>query len=243
MLIYPAIDLLRGRCARLLRGDFDQATEYSSSPAEMLARYAASGAEWVHIVDLDGAREGAPVQHALLKELARFASLKVQVAGGVRARDDVARLLDAGAARVVVGSKAVSDPAAVAAWITEFGADSIALALDVKIENGLPLVAVKGWTELAQASLCDALDAFPSGLVRHVLVTSIARDGAMEGPDLVLYETIVRDRRDLSLQASGGVRGLDDIAALKRAGVAGAVVGKALYEGALDLSEAVRAGA
>lgn len=243
MLIYPAIDLLGGRCVRLARGDFNAATEYSVSPIDVLKRYAEAGAEWAHIVDLDGARSGEPRQHALLAELARSGGLKVQVAGGVRAREDAASLLDAGAARVVVGSMAVKAPGAVASWLDEFGPDRIALALDVTAVDGAPYVAVKGWTEVAELTLWEALNAYPEGAVRHVLATNVAHDGVMTGPDLPLYGEFLKRFPKIALQASGGVRNIADITALKRAGAAGAIIGRALYEGALDLAEAVRAGA
>ncbi len=243
MLIYPAIDLIGGRCVRLLQGAFDKATFYDVAPADALAAYDAAGAAWAHLVDLDGAKEGAPRQHDLLHDLARRSSLRLQLAGGVRRREDVAGLLHAGAARVVVGSRAVEDPQGVSAWIEEFGADRLTVAFDVRLTEKGPYVAFKGWRETSSLSLFEALDRFPPGAVRHVMITNIARDGALNGPDVKLYETVLRARPDIALQASGGVRDLDDIHTLDKAGAAGAIVGRALFEKRIDLEEAIRAGA
>lgn len=242
MLIYPAIDLRGGACVRLYQGRFDAVTLYDDDPRARLEAFAAAGAEWVHVVDLDGAEAGAPRQHVLIGELARATGLRIQAGGGVRAGDDVARLLDAGAERVVVGSTAVRDPQAAADWLEVFGREAVTVALDVRVGADGPEAVTHGWTEGSGVSLWTALERLRFGRLTHLLVTDVAKDGALAGPNLELVSEIVRRRPDLKLQASGGVRGLADLAALRGAGAAGAIVGKAIYEGLFQLEEALGAG-
>ena len=243
MLIYPAIDLISGRCVRLHQGAFDAATVYDVTPEATFAAYAEAGAVWAHVVDLDGAKAGEPRQHDLIARLASSADLKVQAAGGVRTVEHVQALLDGGVDRVVVGSLAVSEPATVLGWLDDFGPERITLALDVRVVDGSPMVAVKGWQETSALSLWDALALYPEGRVRHVLVTNVARDGAMAGPDVELVTALLARRPDLAVQASGGVSKAADLPPLVTAGADGVIIGRALYEGALDLKEAIDAGA
>lgn len=240
MLIYPAIDLMGGRCVRLAQGRFEEATRYSADPADALADFAGAGAEWTHIVDLDGARARSPRQHDVIARLAGHAAQKLQVAGGFRTRDQVSRMLDGGVARVVIGSLAVHDPQATADLLADFGPERITLAFDVRLTGGAPEVATSGWLEGSGTSLWDALAAFPE--VRHILVTDIGRDGMMTGPNLALMADLVRRFPAIAVQASGGAGALADLAALKETGVAGAIVGKALWEQRFTLAEAIDAG-
>lgn len=242
MILYPAIDLMDGAVVRLEKGRFDQATRYDSDPRTALARFEEAGADWVHIVDLDGARTGRPQQHDIIAGLAKDTPLKIQAAGGVRRREDVARLQDAGAARVVVGSMCVKEPRRVGEWLEAYGADAITAALDIRLDSdNAPIVSVNGWTQDSGVDLWFALKAFPKGVLKHCLVTDVNRDGAMQGPNLALIQQFVEERPDLDLQASGGVRDIADIKALRDLGAAGAVVGKALYENRVELPEALRA--
>jgi len=243
MLIYPAIDLKAGVCVRLMHGKFDQVTQYDEQPAARLTAFATEGAQWIHIVDLDGAEAGQAVQHALIGELTQAIDVKVQSGGGVRSANDVAKLLDSGVSRVVVGSLAVTQPNDVAAWLKGFGIERITLALDVKIEDGVPAPALKGWTQSSGVTLWEALDRYPKGTAKHLLVTDVGRDGALTGPNLELLSEIRRRRPDLVLQASGGVSSLDDLSAIKALGCNGAIVGRALYEGCFTLPEAIAAAA
>jgi phosphoribosylformimino-5-aminoimidazole carboxamide ribotide isomerase len=240
MLIYPAVDLMGGRCVRLAQGRFEEATLYPADPAEALASFAEAGAEWTHVVDLDGAREKSPRQHGLIAALAREASQSLQVAGGFRTRDQLVRMFDAGVARVVIGTLAVQQPEAVARFFAEFGTDRIALAFDVRLKDGTPRIAVSGWLEESRTSFWDAIGAFPEA--RHMLVTDIGRDGMMAGANAQLIEEIALRFPSLRIQASGGVFSLADLAALKAAGAAGAIVGKAFWEGRFGLAEALDAG-
>lgn len=236
MILYPAMDLMGGRVVRLAQGRFDDTTTYSADPAEALAAFAAAGAAWAHIVDLDGAKAGAPVQHDLLARLAAEAPLKLQVAGGFRTPEQIARLLDAGAARVVIGSLAVKNPDLVRSFLAEFGGDRITLSLDVRVVDGTPLVATAGWTEDSGRSLWDIAALYPEA--RHLLLTDIGRDGMLQGPNFALLEEAVARLPHLAVQASGGVSSLED---LTRLTTAGAIVGKALWEARIDLAEALHA--
>ncbi|MEG3153598.1 1-(5-phosphoribosyl)-5-[(5-phosphoribosylamino)methylideneamino]imidazole-4-carboxamide isomerase [Sphingomonas sp. RB1R13] len=244
MILYPAIDLIAGRCVRLSQGDFDRETGYDEAPANALIRFADAGASWAHVVDLDGARAKEPRQHALLADLAKASPLKLQVAGGIRTPDHVAALLDAGVARVVVGSLAVNDPPAFTALLDTFGPDRLTLALDVRIageivDRGKAMVATHGWAEGSGQSLDEVLDQFPA--VRHLLVTDIGRDGMLTGPNIPLIQAIVDWYPAVALQASGGVATLDDLALLLQSGADGAIVGKALWEGRFTVEQALKA--
>jgi len=240
MLIYPAIDLRQGTCVRLMHGRFDQVTQYDDEPARRLAGFVSEGASWVHMVDLDGAQAGKAVQHGLIGDLAASLSVSIQSGGGVRSREDVERLLDAGVSRVVVGSQAVTAPDRVADWLAEFGAERMTLAFDVRIgEDGVAVPALKGWTEAASLDLWDALAHYPEGRLRHILVTDVGRDGALTGPNLDLLGEVIRRRPDLRVQASGGMASLDDLLACRDLGCDGAIVGRALYEGRFTTAQAV----
>lgn len=242
MIVYPAIDLRNGVCVRLMHGRFDQATQYDAVPAARLAAFAAEGARWVHVVDLDGAEAGRAMQHDLIGELAGSIDVKIQSGGGVRAVEDVERLLGAGVARVVVGSMAVANPVVVTSWLERFSADRLTLALDVRVgEDGVPVPALKGWTQAAGVDLWAALDRYPAGLLKHVLITDVGRDGALTGPNLELLAEVVRRRPDLKVQASGGVSSLADLTAARDIGCDGAIVGRALYEGRFAARQAIEA--
>ena len=243
MIVYPAIDLKGGVCVRLMHGRFDQVTRYDENPAARLAGFALSGASWAHIVDLDGAEAGRAMQHGLIRELAGSIDIRIQSGGGVRSDDDIRALLAAGVDRVVIGSLAITRPEAVAGWLEQFGPERITLALDVRADGDHYVPALKGWTETAGIDLWAALDRYPPGTVRHVLVTDVGRDGALTGPNLDLLAEIIQRRPDLALQASGGVATLDDLTAAKAIGCDGIIVGRALYEARFTVAEAVASGA
>ena len=234
MIILPAMDLIGGQAVRLQQGRFDAVTTYPTEPLEALQQFAAAGAQWAHIVDLDGAKAGRPVQADLICELAGATPLSLQVAGGYRDRDQIARVMDAGVARVVIGSLAVKRPDLVREWIDDFGPDRITLSLDVRLIDGVPMVATAGWAEDSGTSLWDIAAQFPNA--RHILVTDIGRDGMLAGPNFALYEEIAERLPHLKVQASGGVSSLAD---LERLRTDGAIVGKALWEGRIALEEAL----
>jgi phosphoribosylformimino-5-aminoimidazole carboxamide ribotide isomerase len=236
MILYPAMDLMGGRVVRLRQGRFDASTAYEADPAAALAGFADAGARWAHVVDLDGARAGKPVQHEEIGRLAAVAKLKLQVGGGCRSRDDAASLLDAGAARVVIGSLAVEQPGLVRDLFDEFGAESIALSFDVRLAEGEPMVATAGWTRASALSLWDAIGLYPEA--SHILITDIGRDGMLAGPNFELLHRAAELLPTVYVQASGGVAALDDLRQLR---TAAAIVGKALWEGRFTLSEALDA--
>ena len=234
MIIYPAMDLMGGKVVRLAQGRFENATTYSAEPAEALAAFAQSGANWAHVVDLDGARAGRPLQHGLIAGLARAAPISLQVAGGFRTREQIATMFEAGVGRVVIGSLAVRQPDLVAGFLEEFGGERITLSLDVRLKDGLPIVATAGWTEDSGMSLWEVAELYPDA--RHLLLTDIGRDGMLAGPNFELLEEAARRLPHLAIQASGGVSSLDD---LRRLRTAGAIVGKALWERKFGLAEAI----
>ena len=231
MLLIPAIDLRNGRCVRLYQGDFDAETRYSHEPGELLRRYRDLGATWVHVVDLDGAKDGVLANRSIIATLAAQQSVLLQVGGGVRAPAIIEDLLTAGAGRVVVGSAAVERPEEVAAWLNRFGGERICVAFDIRVDaDGVPRVRTRGWTEATAVSLWDAVARLSTTPLQHVLCTDIARDGALAGPNVELYEQATARFPDIQWQASGGVRNAQDLATLAAIGVAGAVSGKALLE-------------
>ncbi len=234
MILYPAMDLMDGRCVRLAQGRFEDATIYSDDPAAALADFARAGASWAHVVDLDGARAGEPRQHDLIAGLAGGAQLKLQVAGGFRTSEQIARMIDAGVGRVVVGSLTVKDPPRVQAFLARFGGERITLALDVNMIDGVPMVATAGWTETSQQSLWDVAAFYPEA--RHLLVTDISRDGMMTGFNRDLLAQVVERLPQLAVQASGGIASVDDLRGLP---TDGAIIGRALWEGKIDLEEAL----
>jgi len=236
MILYPAMDLMGGRVVRLAQGRFEDSTAYSADPAEALARFAEAGAQWAHVVDLDGARARAPVQHGLIAGIAREVPIGLQVAGGFRTRDQIAEMLDSGVRRIVVGSLAVDRPDLVHGFFEEFGSDRITLSLDVRLIGGVPLVATAGWTEDSGRSLWDIAALYPQA--RHLLLTDIGRDGMLAGPNFALLEEAGERLPHLAVQASGGISSLED---LRRLQTDGAIVGKALWEGRIGLAEALHA--
>jgi phosphoribosylformimino-5-aminoimidazole carboxamide ribotide isomerase len=237
MLLMPAIDLRHGRCVRLYQGDFGAETRYEHEPHELLLRYRGLGATWLHIVDLDGAKDGMLANRSVIVALASQRAVRLQVGGGIRTAAAIDDLLRAGVERVVVGSAAVERPAEVADWIARFGAERICLALDVRIDTSGPLVRTRGWTEGTAITLWGAIERYPKGSIKHVLCTDIERDGAMSGPNVELYEAAMQRFPELAWQASGGVRDAADLKALAACGVAAAVSGKALLEERITAEE------
>lgn len=238
MQLIPAIDLRNGKVVRLLQGRFDAETVYADDPMSVLDAYAGLGARLVHVVDLDGARAGSQGNAAAITRLAASGRAALQVGGGVRDRDTVRRLLEAGVARVVVGSAAVSEPAEVESWLQEFGPGSVVLAFDVRLDDGgVPRLATHGWERQTALSLWDAVGRFEPHGLQHVLCTDVARDGALSGPNQALYRDAVRRFPAMRWQASGGVRDAGDLRALASAGVAGAISGRALLERRIQAEE------
>lgn len=238
--VYPALDIRDGRVVRLLQGDYARETRYGDDVLPRAQAFADAGAQWMHLVDLDAAKAGGYTLAPLLGQISRQTGLQVQTGGGVRSRDDVARILEAGAARVVVGSLAVRDSATVIGWLQEFGTDRLTIALDTRQDaDGAWQLPVHGWTETAEATLDQLATHYAQAGLQHLLCTDIARDGMLSGPNMGLYAHLRALAPQLHVQVSGGARNLADVAAAKAAGCAGIVLGKALLEGHLDLKDAL----
>ncbi len=238
MLLIPAIDLREGRCVRLFKGDFAAETRYDVEPHELLVRYRELGASWLHVVDLDGAREGKPANRSIIVALASQRAVRLQVGGGIRDSATIDSFLHSGVGRVVVGSAAVTKPEQVRMWVRRFGPESITLAFDIRLDrDGVPRCTTHGWQLQTALSLWQAVDAYRAEGLTHVLCTDVERDGAMSGPNLALYAEAVRRFPDIDWQASGGVRAADDLLALASTGVAAAISGRALLEECLAIEE------
>jgi phosphoribosylformimino-5-aminoimidazole carboxamide ribotide isomerase len=234
---YPAIDVREGRVVRLRQGDYAQETRYPDDPHAVAARYARAGASWLHLVDLDAARAGGYTLAPLLGDIRTATPLRVQTGGGVRSEADVEAILAAGADRVVVGSLAVREPDRVIGWLERFGADRITVALDASQDAaGAWRLPTEGWTRTSAAAFEDLLRRYADHGLRHLLCTDIARDGMLAGPNLELYRLVLSIAPGIQLQASGGVRDAADVAAARDAGCRGAVLGRALLEGRIDLA-------
>lgn len=238
--LYPAIDIRNGRVVRLAQGDYARETAYGDDPLATIRGYVRQGTDWLHLVDLDAAREGGYTLGPLLGELSAI-GLKVQTGGGVRSRDDVQRILEAGAERVVIGSLSVKQPEAVIGWIEKFGAERITVALDARQDaTGAWRLPVHGWTEDSGFTLDELAQRYASAGLRHVLCTDIARDGMLSGPNFGLYAHLSRIAPSLRVQASGGVGGLGHVREARQRGCAGIVLGRALLEGRFSVAEALQ---
>jgi phosphoribosylformimino-5-aminoimidazole carboxamide ribotide isomerase len=231
MRLIPAIDLKGGRCVRLLQGQFNQETRYPTDALTLLTKYRNLGADWLHVVDLDGARDGALGNSAIIRQLLEVRALNIQVGGGLRNTSAVAAMLNAGVSRVVIGSIAIMDTGLVKQWLRDFGPERIAVAFDVNVRaHAAPLVATHGWQLASSITLWSALEAYADHGLRHVLCTDIGRDGALSGPNLELYAQAIRRHPEIQWQASGGIRHVQDLQALASLGAAAAISGKALLE-------------
>ncbi|WP_318400112.1 1-(5-phosphoribosyl)-5-[(5-phosphoribosylamino)methylideneamino]imidazole-4-carboxamide isomerase [Photobacterium leiognathi] len=238
-MIIPALDLIEGQVVRLFQGDYGQVTEYKVDPAEQFNLYHQAGANWLHLVDLTGAKDTQARQLSLIEKLLKSTPANVQIGGGVRTEQDVADLLNAGAKRVVIGSTAVKQPEMVKGWMEKYDAEHIVLALDINIDdNGNRIVAVSGWQEDSGVTIEALLDDFLKVGLKHVLCTDISRDGTLAGSNVELYVDLCRQYPQVQFQSSGGIGSLDDIAALKGSGVAGVIVGRALLDGKFTAEQA-----
>lgn len=240
MQLIPAIDLLNGQCVRLLRGDFEQCKIYDSSAQDLANRYFEAGAGLLHVVDLAASRDGESADNSDLFRLLKNAPQKVQTGGGVRNERDIARRLENGADRVVIGSLCVARPGLFKDCLVKFGMDKLVAAIDIQFDElGVPYPRIYGWTQGSERSLWSLLDEFSTVGLRHFLCTDISRDGALSGPNISLYKEITQRYPDIKLQASGGVASLDDLIALTKTGASGAITGKALLENRFNVSAAL----
>ena len=238
MELIPAIDLKDGRCVRLLKGDFAAETVYSNDPSEILQRYRELGARRIHVVDLDGAKDGTQANREAILRLAADRSVKLQVGGGLRSLSRVQALLDSGVERAVIGSVAINSPDEVITWFKQVDPTRIVLALDVRLDAAdVPMLTTHGWQQTSGVVLWNAVERFLRSGLTHVLCTDVARDGALTGPNCELYAEAVRRFPELQWQASGGVATSRDLVALRDCGVAAAISGKALLENKIPSQE------
>ena len=235
MILYPAIDLKEGACVRLRRGDMAAATIFNRDPADQARRFAAAGAEWLHVVDLDGAFAGKSVNRSAVEAIIAAVVIPCQLGGGIRDHAAVDGWLTAGVARVVLGTAALKNPALVREACRRHPG-RIAVGIDARADK----VAVEGWAETSDLSTLDLAARFADAGVAAIVFTDVERDGIMEGANVAATARLAQ-ATSIPVIASGGVSGLGDLAALKAAGAAGAIVGRALYDGGLDLAQALAA--
>jgi phosphoribosylformimino-5-aminoimidazole carboxamide ribotide isomerase len=239
-MIIPAIDLIDGKVVRLYQGDYEQTTEYTVDPIAVVNQYADDGAQWLHIVDLTGAKDTSKRQLSLISDMVATKRMKFQSGGGVRTKSDVEGLLKAGVERVVIGSLAVTQPEVVEQWMVEFGPEHIVLALDINIDDeGNKFVATHGWQKDSGVSIESLIQRYSKVGLMHVLCTDISRDGTLQGANDSLYAEVAALFPDVQWQASGGIGNLNDIEVLKPTKVAGVILGRALLEGKFTVKEAI----
>jgi len=236
--IIPAIDLQGGKCVRLLRGDFAQTTEYGSHPTEIARQFADLAVKTLHLVDLDGARSGEQLNRDIVAAIAAESVIDVQLGGGIRDQATLAGWFEAGVQRCVIGSLALTEPDTVKAWFNRYGRDRIVLALDIRYgKQHEPMVTTHGWTRDSETTLFECIDDFMDAGLQHVLCTDVSRDGAMTGPNFELYERMMARYPQLLVQASGGVRHIEDLEQLRRLRVPAAISGRALLDGRISAEE------
>jgi len=233
MLIFPAIDLYDKKAVRLFKGDYDQVSVYSDNPLEVAKGFKAAGAEYIHMVDLEGAKDGTTPNFDVVEAVAKESGLKVEIGGGIRNEETVKKYINAGVMRVILGTAALNDRAFLETVCKKYG-DKIAVGADLKDGQ----VAVKGWLETSNVSGMDFLSEMQALGVKTVICTDISRDGAMRGTNRELYREL-SEKFSMDIVASGGVSTLDDIKALREMDLYGAIVGKAIYTGDIDLKEAI----
>ena len=233
MQIIPAIDIIDGKCVRLTQGDYSQKTIYNENPLEVAKEFEAAGLKRLHLVDLDGAKEGTVKNWAVLQKIAANTSLSIDFGGGIKQDKDLNIVFESGAAYATVGSLAVKQPEIFQGWLNDYGADKFLLGADVKSEK----IAVAGWLETTDIDIYDFLTDYVAKGIQQVFCTDVSKDGKLEGPSIDLYKKIIEKFPSLWFIASGGVSSIEDLYALKEIGCSGAIVGKAIYEGRIPLSE------
>lgn len=235
MILFPAIDLYEKKAVRLYKGDYANMTVYSDNPIEIARDFENSGCTHIHMVDLEGAKDGTTPNLAIVEQVAKQTSLFVEIGGGIRDMQTVERYLNAGVSRVILGTAAVNDEAFLCAAVAKYG-DKIAVGADVK--DGC--IAIKGWLETAAITLEDFLRKMEDIGVKNIICTDISKDGAMKGTNLALYKSL-SEKFQLDITASGGVSSMEDVRRLREMDLYGAIIGKAYYTGAIDLKEALEA--
>ena len=233
MVIIPAIDIIDGKCVRLVQGDYSQKKIYNEHPLEVAKQFEDAGLERLHLVDLDGAKAGAVKNWKVLESIAGKTSLVIDFGGGIKSEKDVRTVLSSGAALATVGSVAVKNNTEFVKWLLQFGADKFLLGADVKEEK----IAVSGWTETTEIGIFDFLQQYITQGVKQVFCTDVSKDGLLSGPSLGLYKKIIERFPTLHFIASGGVSNMEDVENLASIGCQGAIIGKAIYENRISLEE------
>lgn len=233
MEIIPAIDIIDGKCVRLTQGDYNRKVVYHDEPLEMAMKFEDHGIKRLHLVDLDGAREGKVRNWKVLESLASKTGMIIDFGGGIKSEDDVNIVFNSGASLATIGSVAVKDENEFIKWIAKFGPGKFFLGADVREEK----LSIHGWKEQTEISIFDFIRKYQQYGIQQVFCTDIAKDGAMEGPSFKLYERIISEFPGLQLVASGGVSKMKDLYELDALGLSGAIVGKAIYEGAIELKD------
>lgn len=233
MKVIPAIDIIDGKCVRLKQGDYAQKKVYNENPLEVAKSFEDAGLTHLHLIDLDGAKAGKVTSWAVVQHITSHTNLQVDFGGGIKTTEEIARLLSLGVHQVNIGSIAVKEPEKTTDWLKQFGADKIILSADVKNE----IISINGWQENSSISIVTFLKDYIQKGIEHVTCTDISTDGMLTGPNIELYKKILLSFPQLHLIASGGVSCLEDLHELKRIGVDGVIVGKAIYEGKISLNE------
>ena len=232
MRIIPAIDIMDGKCVRLTKGDYNTQKVYNTNPLEVALEFEANGIKYLHLVDLDGARSKQIINHKVLYEIASKTSLKIDFGGGIKSHTDIRIAFENGAAQVTAGSVAVQNSSLFLEWLSEYGPEKIILGADFSKRK----IASMGWTELSGTDVLDFIRDYESKGVQYAICTDISKDGMLEGPSMEIYREIIRNT-GIKLIASGGITTIADLYKLKEIGCDGAIIGKALYEGRIKLSE------
>lgn len=232
MRIIPAMDIIDGKCVRLTKGDYNTQKVYSESPVEVAKQFQDNGIEYLHLVDLEGAKSSSIVNLSVLEKIAKETDLKIDFGGGVKTRESIKTALNAGAQQVTLGSVAAKEPEKALIWLKEFGAEKIILGADAK--NGK--IATNGWLENSNLNSISFIQKFHKQGAKYTVVTDIEKDGVLSGPSFSLYKGILSEVK-INLIASGGITSIEDLKRLKRIGCEGAIIGKALYEGRITLKE------
>lgn len=231
--IIPAIDIINGQCVRLTQGDYQQKKIYDQNPVEVAQRFEAAGIKHLHVVDLDGARSQQIINHKILENIVKQTTLKVDFGGGIKSEDDVKIAFDCGAHQITIGTLAVKNKSLFLRWLEKYGPDKIILGADAKDEK----IAINGWQQASDLHLFDFLEDYQNHGITHTICTDISKDGLLKGPATALYQRIREKFPNLKLIASGGITTIDDLNDLATIGCHGAIIGKAFYEGTIDLSQ------
>ncbi len=233
MEIIPAIDIIDGKCVRLTQGNYEQKTIYNENPLEVAKAFEGAGLKRLHLVDLDGAKEGTVKNWVVLQQIAASTTLSIDFGGGIKQDKDLKIVFESGAAFATIGSLAVKQRDVFVSWLNDYGADKFLLGADVKSEK----IAVAGWVETTDIDIYDFLNDYVEQGIQQVFCTDVSKDGKLEGPSIDLYKKIIEQFPSLWFIASGGVSSMDDLYALKSIGCAGAIIGKAIYEGRIQLKD------